>query len=339
MTDLRMPAEWERHRSTWISWPHNRETWPGAFDQIEPAYAQLVRVLASSEPVDINVLDERHEAHVRCCLSSCVGEIRYHHIPTNDAWCRDHGATLVWGDGHLVAVDFEYNAWGGKYPPFGLDARVASRMAERLGIERIAAGLVLEGGAIEVNGDGVLLTTASCVLNPNRNPGITRERAKSRLGKLLGIQNVLWVEGEVQGDDTDGHIDNLARFVGPRDILMPVPTAGKHGVLDGGGRRAAFDKLTDEASALDIRVHALPMPPPIYAQALPGEPAQLPASYANFYIANSVVLVPAYHEESDAKAAQIIGGFFPDRRIELVDCRLIVWGLGAIHCLTQQVPW
>ncbi len=334
MTDLRMPAEWEPHGSTWISWPHNRDTWPGAFDQLEPAYARLVRVLARSEPVDVNVLGSEHEAHVRALLEDAPGEIRYHHIPTNDAWCRDHGATFVRGAGGLVAVDFEYNAWGGKYPPFDLDQLAARQMADKLRVPCVEAGLALEGGAIEVNGEGVLMTTASCVLNPNRNPGLTREQAEERLTELLGIENVLWVDGELEGDDTDGHIDNLARFVGRRDVVMCVPPAGK----DSGGLRAGFERLKREAGLLGIRVHAVPIPPPVFSPASSGKHVQLPASYANFYITNEAVLIPGYDEATDGEAARVIGGFFPDRRTEVVDCRLIVWGLGAIHCLTQQVP-
>lgn len=334
MTDLRMPAEWEPHRSTWVSWPHNRDTWPGAFDGVEPAYAEMVRALAQSEPVDVNVLGPEHEAHVRRVLGDEGGHITYHHIPTNDAWCRDHGATLVRDGDGLVAVDFEYNAWGGKYPPFDLDQRVTRQMAERLGARRVEAGLVLEGGAIEVNGEGVLMTTASCVLNPNRNPGLTRDEAELRLMNLLGARKVLWVDGELEGDDTDGHIDNLARFVGPRDIVMIRPETGD----DPGGLREGFDRLTREAGDLGIRVHALPIPPPVYSPPSSGEHLQLPASYANFYITNQAVLIPGYDPETDAGAAQMIGRFFPERRTVVVDCRLIVWGLGAIHCLTQQVP-
>lgn len=335
MTELRMPAEWERHRSTWVSWPHNQDTWPGAFREAEAAYARMIQALAREEPVDINVSAASEDARIRSMVGETLHPVRLHAIPTNDAWCRDHGPTMVRATSRgLTAIDFEYNAWGGKYPPFDLDAKVAGRIAGLLGVERVDAGLILEGGAIEVNGDGVLLTTASCVLNENRNPGLTRRRAEEILGGLLGVTEIIWVEGELEGDDTDGHVDNLARFVGPKDIVMsvPGPSGGDESLEQG------FRKLQRDGHALGLRVHPLPLPPRQYSPPASGQRVALPASYANFYITNGSVVVPGYDADADAVAADILQGFFPERRIEIVDCRPIVWGLGAVHCLTQQIP-
>ncbi|NNE71041.1 MAG: agmatine deiminase family protein, partial [Rhodothermales bacterium] len=313
----------------------NRETWPGAFEAAENAYARLVQVIANSEPVDISDLSEDHRTRVLALVGPTRYPIRTHLIPTNDAWCRDHGAVLVHeAEGGLAAVDFRYNAWGGKYPPFDLDAVVASQMAKLLGARRIQSNLTLEGGAIDVNGEGILLTTASCVLNPNRNPGLTASEAERQLGALLGVDRVIWVEGELEGDDTDGHVDNLARFVGPRDVVMSVP-----GPSGGDASLAAgFERLRTDGERHDLRVHALPLPPRQFSPPESGEHVPLPASYANFYITNHSVLVPGYDTDADARAVDVLTPFFPDRQVEVVDCRAIAWGLGAVHCLTQQVP-
>ncbi|MFT5141676.1 MAG: agmatine deiminase [Rhodothermales bacterium] len=330
-----MPAEWEPHQGTWVSWPHNRDTWPGAFGAVEPAFKEIAVSIAASETLHINVLDGVHELHVRGILGG-IRDVVFHHIPTNDAWCRDHGATFVRGTDGLEAVDFTYNAWGGKYPPFDLDAQVARRMAALTGAVVQDADLVLEGGAIEVNGRGVLLTTESCVLNPNRNPGLTRPKADSIFRRLLGVTDILWVGGHVEGDDTDGHIDNLARFVTPQDIVMSVP--GSPDDRAHAGLEEAFADLEKLATPLGIRLHRLPLPAPLFFRPEGEEQVRLPASHANFYIANRAVLVPGFGGASDLKAQDLLAGFFPDRAVVLIDCRDLVWGLGAIHCLTQQVP-
>lgn len=328
----RMPAEWDRHEATWISWPHNRETWPGRFEPVEPVMVQAVRVLAGSESVFVNVLDADHERHVRRLFGRVPDGVRFFSIPTNDAWCRDHGATFLVGpEGELACADWRYNAWGGKYPPYDLDDLVASRMAGILDVPRYRADFVLEGGAIDVNGDGVVLTTASCLLNPNRNPGWSREAAESRLRDWIGAETVIWVTGDLEGDDTDGHIDNLARFVTPTDIVMTWTgeSADAHSVV----LETAFDRLRTDTLALGIAVHPLPLPRPVHFDG-----RRLPASHANFYVANSVILLPVYGGPSDAVAADVLTGFFPGRTIVPIDCTELVWGLGAFHCLTQQVP-
>lgn len=329
----RMPAEWEPHDATWFSWPHNPDTWPRQLEATEAILAEAVRSLCEGETVHVNVLDEEHEDHVR----SLIGETspfptRFHHIPTNDAWCRDHGAIFVRRDGpepRRAALNWKFNAWGGKYPPFDLDDAVASRMAEVLGVPRFDGDIILEGGGIEVNGAGMLLTTTTCLLNPNRNPGLSRDAAEFRLRSMFGVDRILWLEGDLAGDDTDGHIDNLVRFVS-RDTVVaavePDPTDVNYQPLQENLRRLALD-------APDLQVIEVAMPEPVFTDGV-----RLPASYVNFLIANGRVLLPVYGSTRDHQAEELLSTCFPDRRIVSLDCRDVVWGLGAFHCLTQQVP-
>lgn len=332
----RMPAEWEPHQATWLSWPHNRDTWPGKFEPVEPVMVAAVEALASSETVHINVLDEVHAAHVRRLLRDVRGDVRLHVIPTNDAWCRDHGAIFVVREApsaRLAALDWGYNAWGGKYPPFDRDAAVARHMAALLGVPRFEGGMILEGGAVEVNGRGLLMTTASCLCNPNRNPNLDRPTVEDRLRHYFGVETILWLPGsELSGDDTDGHIDNLARFVTQDTVLAtwtPDPADPNHAPL--AENLAYLRQVTFRGKPLNV--HPLPLPAPVYY----GE-HRLPASYANFYIGNRVILLPTYRDPNDQVAASLLQRFFPDRRVVGIDCTDLVWGLGAFHCLTQQVP-
>jgi len=333
----RMPAEWVPHRATWLSWPHNEESWPGKLHVVLPIYARMVAALAGSETVHINVNDEAMEDQARRLLhaAGAQGDIRFHHFPTNDAWCRDHGAIFVVraGDDPLAAINWEYNAWGGKYPPYDLDNQIPQRMAEALGVPCFDGGMVLEGGSIDVNGEGLLLTTEACLLNPNRNPHLTREQIEQRLCDYLGVSNILWLGDGIVGDDTDGHIDDLARFVAPDTVVTVVesdPTDENYDALQENLRR--LKRMTDLRGGA-LRIVELPMPPAIVY-----EGRRLPASYANFYIANRVVLLPTFNHPNDERAAAILAELFPTRDIVSIDCTDMVWGLGAWHCLTQQVP-
>lgn len=332
----RMPAEWEEHSATWLSWPHNAETWPGCFDMVEPTMVEVVRVLARGEAVRINVLDADHEAHVQGLLEGLVpaGKVSTHVCPTDDAWIRDHGAIFVRrrADRRLAAVDFDYNAWGGKYPPFDRDRAVGRYMAEALGTRRFVPDCVLEGGSIDVNGAGALLTTEECLLNPNRNPNLGRSAIEAKLTAYLGVEQIIWLSAGIEGDDTDGHVDNLTRFVAEDTVVTVVA----HDESDVNfeclrANRAALGHIDLGGRAL--RVIELPMPEPVYNG---GE--RLPASYANFYIANQNVLVPAFGCAQDEAARGVLAQCFPGRRVVAVDCRSLVAGLGALHCLTQQVP-
>lgn len=328
---LRMPAEWERHTGTWFSWPHNSETWPDGTEDVERALAGAVRALAAGETVHLNVLDEIHERRVRDFVGAS-DRVEYHRIPTNDAWCRDHGATIVLGDnGARYAVDWGYNAWGGKYPPYELDRKVASRMAAALKIPLLESEWTMEGGGLESNGAGTVITTASCMLNPNRNPGRTQAEAEAELARLVGARHVIWTRGELSGDDTDGHVDNLARFVSEDTVVVPAaPGDDDH--------ERMFDDLAGELSSSctadgnSLRIVRLPHPEPVLWAG-----NRLPASYANFYIANAVVLVPTYRCDADDRALAVLSQRFPDRDVVGIDCVEIVRGLGAIHCLSQTI--
>ena len=334
----RQPAEWAPHEATWLSWPHNRDSWPGVFAGVEPAMVAFVRALAECEPVYINVLGADHERHVRKLLAAAVPpeRLRFYRFPTNDAWARDHGAIFVTRptlDAPRLAVDFDYNAWGGKYPPFDLDRQIGRQMAEALGVPRYAKpGVVLEGGSIEVNGEGALLTTEQCLLNPNRNPSLTRADVEALLRDSFGVTEILWLGEGIEGDDTDGHIDDLTRFVAPGKVVTVVEANRadpNHAPL--AANRRLLETLAVAGRPLDVV--ELPMPVPQYL-----EDQRLPASYANFYLANGAVLVPVFGCPADDAACGILRDCFPGKRVVPIDCRVLIAGLGALHCLTQQVP-
>jgi agmatine deiminase len=332
-----MPAEWAPHEATWLSWPHNRESWPGVFEKVEPAMVAFVAALAASERVHINVLDAEHERHVRRQLARVAPPERLElfRIPTNDAWARDHGAIFVTraGENPRLALDFEYNAWGGKYPPYDLDRLVGQRMAEALGVPRFASPMILEGGSIDVNGAGVMLTTEQCLLNPNRNPALSRSDIETVLRGAFGVNEIVWLGDGIEGDDTDGHIDDLTRFVAPSTVVTVLEENRRdpnHAPLLANHRRL---KELELGIGGTLEVIELPMPEPQYLDA-----QRLPASYANFYVANEAVLVPVFGCSQDDAACSILGGCFPRRRVVPIDCRTLVAGLGTLHCLSQQVP-
>ncbi len=333
----RMPPEWAPHQATWLSWPHNKASWPGKLDLILPVYARAVAALARSEAVHINVNDAAAEASARALLAEAgaQGDITFHRFPTNDAWCRDHGAIFVLREAapRLAAVDWGYNAWGGKYPPFALDDAIPPQMAAYLGVPCFPGGMILEGGSIEVDGDGLLLTSEQCLLNPNRNPSLGRVEIEQRLRDFLGVEKILWVGEGIVGDDTDGHIDDTARFVAPGTLIAAVeedPQDENYKLLQENLRRL---QLMTDLAGRPLTVLTMPMPPRIEH-----EGQRLPASHVNFYIGNSVVLLPIFGGPSDARAAALLQRCFPDREVVGLDCTDVVWGLGAWHCLTQQVP-
>jgi agmatine deiminase len=335
-----MPAEWAPHQATWISWPHKRESWPGKFAPVEPVMVKAVAALSRSETVRINVLDQRHQDHVQELLSGQVerGRVLFHQFPTNDAWCRDHGAIFVTpasgaADERALALDFRFNAWGGKYPPFDLDNAIPAQMAAALGVPAYPVDMVLEGGSIDVNGHGALLTTEQCLLHPNRNPELGRGEIELGLRDALGVQQVIWLGEGIVGDDTDGHVDDLTRFVS-RDTVVTVIENDhgdeNHAVL--AENRERLDEIRlDCGRRLDVI--ELPMPRPVEFR---GD--RLPASYANFYIGNTVVLMPAFNDPADEPNRRTLAQCFPGRKIVAIDCRDLVLGLGTFHCLTQQVP-
>jgi agmatine deiminase len=330
----RFPAEWEPHAATWLSWPHNPDTWPGKFEPIPAVWEELVRTLAEFEPVHILA----GGAAVMRDAERRVGQlsnVTLHDVPTNDCWARDHGPMfLVAPLGQEPAlVDWGYNAWGGKYPPFDLDDQVPRHVAEYTRRRRFEPGIILEGGAIDVNGQGTVLTTEQCLLNPNRNPQLTREDVERYLREYLNVRKILWLGGGIVGDDTDGHIDELARFVGPRTVVAAVeddPSDANFAPLQDNLQR--LRSFTDQDDR-PLEIVPLPMPQPKFF----GE-NRLPACYLNFYIANGVVIVPTFDDPADAAALATLGRLFPTRQIRPIRAIDLVWGLGAFHCITQQEP-
>jgi agmatine deiminase len=334
----RWPAEWERHRATWLAWPHKEASWPRRLEHVPPRFVEMVRALVAGERVEILVSDAGAAASVGELLERAGIEpsaVGLHVVPTDDAWIRDHGPTFVVRDRPpaLAAVAWGYNAWGGKYPPWDRDAEVAPRVAALRGVPRFDGGMVLEGGSIDGDGQGTLLTTESCLLNPNRNPGLSRGEIEDRLRSGLGVERILWLGDGIVGDDTDGHVDDLTRFVAPGVVVTVVeqdPADANHAPLADNLRR--LETMTD-ARGRRLTVIPLPMPAPVV-----WEETRLPASYANFYVANAVVLVPVFDDPNDHRALAILARLFPDRRVTPILARDLVWGLGACHCLTQQEP-
>jgi len=333
-----MPAEWESHEATWISWPHaGGQSFPDSYDRVVPTLVRMATALAESEILRVNISSLDQEREVRGLLSKAapMERIEFHHNPTNEPWCRDHGPIFVKrrGASSLAVNDFGYNAWGGKYPPFDADDVVPTRIARHLGLPLFEPPLILEGGSVDPNGAGTLLTTESCLLHPNRNPSMTREQIEQGLHDYLGMDQILWLGDGIEGDDTDGHVDDITRFVS-RDTVVTVvePHQGdpNHVPLAENLERLREMRLSD---GTPLNVLEMPMPPRIDREGM-----RLPASHANFYIANESVLMPAFGGDSDAVAVDLLAGLFPSRMIRPIDCRELIWGLGAFHCLTQQQP-
>lgn len=335
----RMPAEWELHEATWLSWPRRDGiSFPGAFETIPPILAKVVNALYGSERVCINVSGPDHEREVREALRKykChVSHVKFFHIPTNEPWCRDHGPTFLTrsGDPQPAVVDWDYNAWGWKYPPFDLDDAVPTEIANKLGMKVFNPGIVMEGGAFDVNGSGSVLTTQSCLLNPNRNPDLTRKEIEQKLKDYLGVTSILWLGDGIEGDDTDGHVDDLARFVSRTAVVACVEDQQNDANYEPLQENLGKLRTMDAEDGSPLEIFQLPMPGKIVRDG-----KRLPASYANFYIANKVVLLPAFGDSADGWAASVLQTAFPTRKVIGIDCRDLVWGLGAFHCLTQQQP-
>jgi len=328
----RMPAEWEPHAATWLSWPRREGiSFPGSFERVLPTLRTMVAAIVESEPVCINVVNGAHEAEARAVLDTLPHQecITYYEIPTNEPWCRDHGPIfLTRADGpKLAVVDWDYNAWGGKYPPCDLDEVVPTRVAEILKVPVFYPKMILEGGSIEVNGAGACLTTEGCLLNKNRNPDLSRDEIEKRLRDFLGVREILWLGQGTEGDDTDGHIDNLARFVSERTVVA---------IAEKDRSSPNYEPLQENLRRLrEMNLDIIELPT---TRRVVREDLVLPMSYANFYIANTVVLAPTYADPNDEVALSILRKCFPARRVIGIDCRELIWGLGAFHCLTQQQP-
>ena len=334
----RFPAEWEPHAATWLAWPHKSETWPGKFQPIPGVWQQLVRRLSRFEPVHISCGGEAVMRQAREMVGD-LPNVVLHDWPTNDVWARDHGPMFLVGktsDGTQLPpalVDWLYNAWGGKYPPFDQDNGIPRRAAEYLGCRRFEPGIILEGGAVDGDGRGTILTTEECLLHPNRNPQLSRTDVEQYLADYCGTRKVLWLGRGIEGDDTDGHIDELARFVSPHTVVCAIeenPKDKNHEPLHENFVR--LREMTDvDGNELDII--PLPMPGPLYV-----DDQRLPASYLNFYIANGVVIVPIFEEPTDKVVLAHFRKLFPGRDIVGIYAVDLFWGLGAFHCITQQQP-
>lgn len=334
-TDARMPAEWEPHEATWLAWPHNPETWPGRLKWIPPIWIEMIKPLHVHEKVHVCVNDEGMKAEVEATLRRHdIGRnVILHQFPTNDAWARDHGPVFIRGKEGITVLDFIFNSWGNKYGPADLDDVIPQKIAEYLKVPCLQPGIVLEGGSIDVNGQGSLLTTEQCLLNKNRNPHLKKGEIEQSLRDSLGATNILWLGDGIAGDDTDGHVDDIARFVAPDMVLAAVeedPADENYKPLQDNLKRLRTMRDQEDRP---LKIVTLPMPGPVTC-----EGQRLPASYANFYIANGVVLAPVFGHRNDEGALNVLRKCFPGRRIVGINCVELVWGLGAIHCVTQQQP-
>jgi agmatine deiminase len=333
-----MPAEWEPHEATWISWPQPEcNSFPEAYDRVVPTFVKMAEALAESEIVRINVSGAEQEKTVRKLLRSCPPDrVEYFHIPTDEPWCRDHGPIFVKRDKspQLAVLNFGFNAWGFKLSPFDEDNAVPPAIAKALGLPIFNfEHFILEGGSIDTNGQGTLLTTESCLLNPNRNPALDRTAIEKKLRDKLGAKKILWLGDGIEGDDTDGHVDDITRFIGPSTVITAVEEDEHDPNFE--PLQQNLDRLHTMRLADGEPLHVLTLPMPTHIMR---DGQRLPASYANFYIANSVVLLPVFSEHNDSWAVSALHEAFPSRRIVPIDCRELIWGLGAFHCLTQQQP-
>lgn len=333
------PAEFAPHTATWLSWPHKEASWPGKIASIFPAYSKFIAYLSQSEKVCINIADEQMKQfalnHI-VAAGANLSAIEFYFHPTNDAWCRDHGPAFLINPSaeiNKVIVDWDYNAWGGKYPPYDLDDVIPTKIGLKLGIPVYYPGIIMEGGSVDFNGNGTLITSRQCLLNPNRNPSLNQAQIEGFLHDFYGVKQVLWVEEGIVGDDTDGHIDDTVRFVNEDTVLTVIEenkSDENYSLLQ---NNLAELKTMRLLNGKQLNIIELPMP-----DAVIYEDQRLPASYANFYIANKFVVVPTFRSEKDDKALEIIQNCFIDRTVVGIDSTDLIWGLGSFHCLSQQEP-
>jgi agmatine deiminase len=331
----RMPAEWHTHAATWLAWPKDPETFIDRVAQAEAAFLEIISALAPHETVNLLVNDEATERDVRARLApEAASNVRFIQLETVDSWIRDYGPNFLINDaGGLAYNDWIFNAWGDKYDALKHDDAIPKKLEPLLGVPRFEPGIVMEGGAIDVNGAGCVLTTEQCLLNPNRNPHLDRAGVEQYLSDYLNVSKTIWLGEGIVGDDTDGHVDDIARFVGERTIVCAVedePADENFKLLQDNLRRL---ELATDAAGRTFEIVALPMPGLVN-----GREERLPASYANFLIANAVVLLPVFNHANDARAIEILQRLFPTRRVTPIRADDLVWGMGTIHCLSQQQP-
>jgi agmatine deiminase len=332
------PAEFAKQSAMWLSWPHKEASWPGKIEKIYPVYAQFIKLVAEGQVVNINVADNAMREKALGFLHNAgadLNKINFFLHPTNDAWCRDHGPAFLINptDKTRMIVDWGYNAWGNKYPPFDLDDNIPTLIGRHYNLPVVYPGIVMEGGSVDFNGRGTLLTTTSCLLNKNRNPHLDQKQIEKYLIDFYGVDNVLWLGDGIVGDDTDGHIDDITRFVNENTVVTVVEenrSDENHEPLQENLKTLTGMRLEN---GKPLNIVELPMPGPVVY-----EDMRLPASYANFYISNKYVIVPTFRDRNDDKALSILQNCFPDRRVVGLDSWDIIWGLGSFHCLSQQEP-
>lgn len=333
------PAEFHPHTATWLSWPHKEASWPGKIHTIFPYYSLFVKYLADSEKVRINVADEAMKTFATGHLLQAgvnMQNVEFFFHPTNDAWCRDHGPAFLLNpaaEQKKAVVDWNYNAWGGKYPPFDQDDIIPTLIANHYRLPLFNPGIIMEGGSVEFNGKGTILTSTCCLLNENRNPHLSRGQVEEYLHQYYGADQVLWVEEGIVGDDTDGHIDDTIRFVNEDTVLTVIETDKQdenYEILQQNLKQLQQMRLLN---GKQLNIVTLPMP-----DAVVFEDQRLPASYANFYISNKYVIVPTFRCKKDDEALRVIAECFKDREVVGIDSTEIIWGLGSFHCLSQQEP-
>ncbi|HUL38660.1 MAG TPA: agmatine deiminase family protein [Methanomassiliicoccales archaeon] len=338
---FRMPAEWARHEATWLSWPKNPLTFPAeVIEEVESVFAQMISALSQGEEVKVLVEDnamEERMLRLSTAAGADIGRIKPMRIRSSDVWIRDYGPTFLinQGTGDRAAVKWRFNAWGGKYDDLLYDDITGEDVAKAAEVQTFRPGIVMEGGSIDVNGQGSLLTTEQCLLNKNRNPQLGRREIESYLKEYLGAPNVIWLKSGIEGDDTDGHVDDFARFVSADKVVCSYSQSratSNSAVLKVNLEvlRASVDQ-----DGRPIKVGKLPMPKPLR---LEEERRYLPASYANFYIGNECVLLPVFKDRNDRKAIGLLENAFPERRIVPICAARLVYGYGGIHCVTQQEP-
>jgi len=334
----RFPAEWERHEATWLTWPYREESFPENLHVVYEQYVCFIGQIAKSEKVRINIPDEGQKAVLYSWLEKLsLGDenIQCFIHPSNDVWCRDHGPAFIVNPKAVypkAIVDWEFNAWGGKYPS-NFDNQIPQFIASTFSLPYVSPGIVMEGGSVDFNGEGDLLTTTACLLNKNRNPHLSQKQIEEYLRKYYGVHNIIWLGDGIAGDDTDGHVDDITRFVDANTIITVIEhdkSDENYEPLKENARKLAKVRL---ANGKQLDIVELPMPKPLYYKA-----DRLPASYANFYFANSALIVPVFNCDADEKVLEILSNLIKDRPVVGIDSSNIVRGLGSFHCLSQQEP-